>query len=500
MKVRPTAYTFDASEKTITCASFSSLEAIQLITNVTDGIIIYNFADPAKGGSLASTTLTLTYDTTSMSDTDKLMILLENGIAVRGTARGATDSGIPAMGVYEDADVVTSVDDGDYANLSLTHFKELRTRDQRSIDLCNCNDYTAVSVLGNDTINLANATNHVFGTGALTFDKANGAANTVFAGVSKTFTAINISEIFEAGGFVGMGIYLPALTNVVNVFLRIGTDASHYNCWTWDVADLTAATWLNLRKSAAQPNYTKNTGNGWNTAAIAYVAFGVEFSGETNTLAGIVVDHVHIVGGRVTASDISTAVSSTVTTPNVNINRVGGTATATGNGTVTAGTQRVTIASDSTGQVALAAGTNAIGKLASNDGVDIGDVGLQAGTNAVGKLLPPDIDVTGHTNYIRKYYTNAGAVTDGIIWSPAAGKRWHVTSLIFQTSADATITFEDDKAAGDDAVLKGEFKAGSGMALTFDEKYPFASGEDAADLMVTTSAGNIYISIVGYEI
>lgn len=154
----------------------------------------------------------------------------------------------------------------------------------------------------------------------------------------------------------------------------------------------------------------------------------------------------------------------------------------------------------------LEAGTAAIGKLAANSGVDIGDVdvtslpALAAGTNAVGKLLPPDIDVTSHTNYARKYYTSTGAATDGIVWSPAAGKRWHVTSLIFQVSADATVTFEDDKSGGDDPVLKGEFKAGSGLALTFDEKYPFASGEDAADLIVTTSAGNIYVAVVGYEV
>lgn len=156
----------------------------------------------------------------------------------------------------------------------------------------------------------------------------------------------------------------------------------------------------------------------------------------------------------------------------------------------------------------IAAGNNNIGdvdvaSIAAGDN-NIGNVDLAsaipAGTNAIGKLLPPDIDVTAHTNYARKYYTSAGAATDGIIWSPAAGKRWHVTSLIFQTSADATITFEDDKSGGDDPVLKGEFKAGSGLALTFDEKYPFASGEDAADLTVTTSAGNIYVSVVGFEI
>lgn len=155
---------------------------------------------------------------------------------------------------------------------------------------------------------------------------------------------------------------------------------------------------------------------------------------------------------------------------------------------------------------ALPAGTNAIGKLAANSGVDIGDVdvtslpAIPAGTNAIGKILPPDIDITAHANYIRKYYTSTGAATDGIIWSPASGKRWHITSLYFQVSADATVTFEDDKSGGDDPVLKGEYKAGSGIALTFDEKYPFASGEDAADLTVTTSAGNIYVTVIGYEV
>lgn len=46
----------------------------------------------------------------------------------------------------------------------------------------------------------------------------------------------------------------------------------------------------------------------------------------------------------------------------------------TGNGTSGTGVARVTIASDSTGQVALAAGTNGIGKLTANSGVTIGAV------------------------------------------------------------------------------------------------------------------------------
>lgn len=157
-----------------------------------------------------------------------------------------------------------------------------------------------------------------------------------------------------------------------------------------------------------------------------------------------------------------------------------------------AGTAPVTGSGTATGALRVELPTNGTGVLAT--------VGTVSTVTSVTQVRPPDIDVTGHTNYARKYYTSTGAATDGIIWSPASGKRWHITSLIFQVSADATVTFEDDKAGGDDPVLKGEFKAGSGLALTFDEKYPFASGEDAADFMVTTSAGNIYVACVGYEI
>ena len=80
MKIRPLSYTFDASAKTITCSSFSTLDGILLITNVTDNVIIYNFADPTKGGSLTSSTLTLVYDTSSMSDSDSLLIYVDDGI------------------------------------------------------------------------------------------------------------------------------------------------------------------------------------------------------------------------------------------------------------------------------------------------------------------------------------------------------------------------------------------------------------------------------------
>lgn len=73
-------------------------------------------------------------------------------------------------------------------------------------------------------------------------------------------------------------------------------------------------------------------------------------------------------------------------TDRAKVNPIVGNAGVTGNtGTVDAGTQRVTLATN----VALPAGSNAIGKLAANSGVDIGDVdvtSIAAGDNNIGNV------------------------------------------------------------------------------------------------------------------
>lgn len=71
-------YVFDASARTVTVTGLQgpiNLEQFLLITNVTDGIIIYNFA--ASTGTLAGNVLTLAYDTSTMSDTDRLQIIVD---------------------------------------------------------------------------------------------------------------------------------------------------------------------------------------------------------------------------------------------------------------------------------------------------------------------------------------------------------------------------------------------------------------------------------------
>lgn len=89
------SYAFDPIAKTVTFSGLAgniSIENILLITNVVDNITIYVFADTATGGvSFDNNVLTLTYDTSSMSATDKLQIYLDVDSATFDETRSALE-------------------------------------------------------------------------------------------------------------------------------------------------------------------------------------------------------------------------------------------------------------------------------------------------------------------------------------------------------------------------------------------------------------------------
>lgn len=72
------SYSFNAATKQVTInlenGEVLSLERILLITNTTDNVVIYNFSNPSLGGTVSGSVLTLTYNTVSMSNSDKLQI------------------------------------------------------------------------------------------------------------------------------------------------------------------------------------------------------------------------------------------------------------------------------------------------------------------------------------------------------------------------------------------------------------------------------------------
>jgi hypothetical protein len=80
MKILFEDYSFDAANQRITfnTTDVITLEQLLIITNVKVNNIIYNFADPNAGGSIENNVLTLNFDTTPMSNTDKLQIFLDN--------------------------------------------------------------------------------------------------------------------------------------------------------------------------------------------------------------------------------------------------------------------------------------------------------------------------------------------------------------------------------------------------------------------------------------
>lgn len=74
-------YTFDTTAKTIKLPDFTqlSLKQLYLITDVTTNAIIYNFADPTTGATVAGNVITLTNASMAgLANTDNLQIIYES--------------------------------------------------------------------------------------------------------------------------------------------------------------------------------------------------------------------------------------------------------------------------------------------------------------------------------------------------------------------------------------------------------------------------------------
>jgi hypothetical protein len=103
MRKLVTAYTFDASAQTVTLTGITvSIEKVLMIVNQTDGLVIYDPHTPGSGGSAAGSIITLAYDTTSMADTDKLLVFYEDdgvisdlvtNLGARADSAATTDTG-----------------------------------------------------------------------------------------------------------------------------------------------------------------------------------------------------------------------------------------------------------------------------------------------------------------------------------------------------------------------------------------------------------------------
>ncbi len=268
------------------------------------------------------------------------------------SAAGATDTGIALLAKHQGDTTHVTVAEDNYDVLRIAEFGGLHVSPEQHHVIDEMDATTGWSALGNDTLNLALTTIHVLGTGALSFDKVNGAANTVFGGIEKTIANQNFDGL-SPHDILQTVVFASSVADVDYVFLRLGTNSSNYNEWRIDGAALTDAIWETLLFEIGDAAHSGATGAGVDWAAVTYCAIGLAFGVETDTLAGILFDEISFHTNQHVNASINAEVTSSVATANINIQKVGNKAVNTQGGNVQNGTQRVTIATDDVNLAAI---------------------------------------------------------------------------------------------------------------------------------------------------
>lgn len=284
---------------------------------------------------------------------------------------------------------------------------------------------------------------------------------------------------------------------------------------------------------ATVPAPLSTTGNG--TAA---TALRVTVASDSTGVVGLAAGNNNV--GDV---DVASIAAGDNNIGNVDIVSVPAPLSTSGNGTA-ATALRVTVASDSTGVVGLAAGSNAIGKLAANSGVDIGDVDVTSGptgasafqvqgtvahdgpaannpvlnagyvvnaepaavangdvarmlTDLAGKLITlpyanPENFVAGKT----------AAITDTtrtqVIAAQGAGVRLYITHVIV-TNSHATVGTYVKIEDGSTEIYGGyAAPAGGGFAITLPVPLRLTANA-ALNVSCGTTGANVYASASGYK-
>lgn len=94
-------YTFNPTNKTITLSEPIRHESLLVITNVTKGQVIYNFAEPLLGGVINGNVITLTANTTSMASNDALQIFVDDSTDFEELAQNINDGLIEIVRVLQ---------------------------------------------------------------------------------------------------------------------------------------------------------------------------------------------------------------------------------------------------------------------------------------------------------------------------------------------------------------------------------------------------------------
>jgi len=313
--------------------------------------------------------------------------------------------------------------------------------------------------------NLATSLNHVLGTNSLEFDKV---AGNVLAYIEHAGIAVDASG-FNPSDVLSLAFRLADLTDVVNVFIRLGTDATNYNEWILPVAEIEAAAWQIWTPTiGSQAGFL---GNGADLSNIQYVAFGVEFTAVGDLLNDMLVDHIYL--RKILNAQLNAEITSHIDSADVNLHEVGGTATAVGAGATDPGTQRVAANTHD------GAGTPALD--ASPLPVEVGD-----GTNQLIVSVRDLVSVGNGLLKMLEYNAVPPAVADGQLVPAQSGAYGHPEGHQF------------NRALGSDQVVEqAPFKYDS-LPATARVSAVLAAGYDAAPIEIPTGGREWVLYAIGY--
>lgn len=365
-KLLHTSYTFTpggAGFGTVVLTGLNiQLEQLLLITNTTSNIIIYNFADPTKGGTRSfgsgNTTITLGFSTTGQNAADRLQIFYDDGAtstAVSGTiAISSIASGTNNIG---DVDVLTVP-----APLSTTGNGTAAT----ALRVTVASDSTGViAVTDNGGSLTVDGTVAATQSGTWSARLQDGSGNAITSATRGSERALS-TQIVDASGnqitsFGGGTQYAEDVASVGGESMTLAgairqdapssttsLDGDYSNLKTDSVGRL----WVN-NSGVTQPV------SGTVTANLGTIA-GVSTETTLSALNTKIPSNLTVTSTRllVDGSGVTQPVSGTITanagsgTFANNLTQLAGNAVNTGNGASGTGTLRVSLASDSTGVVA----------------------------------------------------------------------------------------------------------------------------------------------------
>lgn len=241
-----TGYTFTASSRTIVIPRIIRRDRLALITNTTANQVIYNFSDPSlratsytttPSGSSGTTTIVLNYNTTTMSNSDTLQIVIDEYDEKFSPSEVFTDP-VSKLRVTQpqsliDTDFEYGPQTTKWENVALVNNRPWAYEAQTILS-----NITAISMsAGSRTVTVSTVTPPAVGTPIfirdtnLLFANGNFVVETVSAGTNFTYTAraanyTSITDLYDASKtIVSSGsLYSQAAIGAAPTLTVSGTD------------------------------------------------------------------------------------------------------------------------------------------------------------------------------------------------------------------------------------------------------------------------------------